>query len=454
MSENLTLRRPARRAADAPSPTGRRAGPGGRRGRSGAPRLGRRTREALLFTGATAIAAAHGLDDAFLGRQPGVGGDHLGAAVVATALALAAVAGFPFLRPGLRAVIALSFGVLALVNGALHVIHIAIDAPAHSDYSGVLAAAAGVVLIALAIVIPFRHRGERPVSPARRWANRLGAGVGGLVLAALVLMPVAVAITQTHKYREPIGAPPTDAFEEVTFRSSDGLDLSGWYAPSRNRAAVIVVHGGGGDRMGARAHARLVARHGYGVLVYDSRGRGRSEGSPNAYGWGWEKDVAGALDFLAKRPDVDAGHVGGLGLSTGADVLIEVAATRRDLRAVVAEGATGRSWGDFRSLPEGGPEGPFLWVGLNATRVLSGSSPGPPLEQLVARVAPTPLLLIAAGRFPGERDFNLVYAGAAREPFEFWDIRDGHHTAAIRERPAEYRRRAIGLFDRALLPGT
>jgi hypothetical protein len=50
-----------------------------------------------------------------------------------------------------------------------------------------------------------------------------------------------------------------------------------------------------------------------------------------------------------------------------------------------------------------------------------------------------------------ERDFNLVCARAAREPTEFWDLRDVHHTAAIRERAAEYERRVVGIFDR--LPG-
>jgi len=44
----------------------------------------------------------------------------------------------------------------------------------------------------------------------------------------------------------------------VTFRSTDGLRLAGWYVPSRNGAAIVVVHGGGGNRAGAAPcpHAR------------------------------------------------------------------------------------------------------------------------------------------------------------------------------------------------------
>ena len=84
--------------------------------------------------------------------------------------------------------------------------------------------------------------------------------------------------------------------------------------------------------------------------------------------------------------------------------------------------------------------------------VLTGSSPAEPLKELVADVSPTPLLLIAAGRgVQNERKFNRVYFEAAREPVELWDLPDVNHTAAVRERPEEYERRVVGLFDRALL---
>ena len=87
-----------------------------------------------------------------------------------------------------------------------------------------------------------------------------------------------------------------------------------------------------------------------------------------------------------------------------------------------------------------------------AARVLSGESPGKPLKELVTRISPTPLMLIATGgSLPVERDFNRIYREAAREPVEFWDLPDVDHTAAIRQRPDEYERRVIDLFDAALL---
>ena len=412
--------------------------------------------ETVVFGGATAVALLHALDDAFLNRQPGVDlGQHAVAAVIALAAGLAAIVAFPRLRPGLRALLAAVLGVLALANGAQHVLHIATSEPAASDVTGGAATLAGAVLLGLAVLIPVRHRGEAETTRGQRWTIRLIAIVGSVAIAIVFLIPVSMAIAWTHKYREPIGEPPSAAFAPVTFSSADGLRLSGWYSPSKNGAAVILVHGGGGDRTGPRTHAQLLARHGYGALLYDARGRGESDGSPNALGWGWPKDVAGALSFLASRPDVDPGRIGAIGLSTGADVLLEAAAAQRELRAVVAEGAAVRSLDDYRNA---GLDllAPSSWVLMTAVRAISGSAPGEPLKQLVREISPTPLLLIAAGRGamgPGGGEYGLgrMYAEAAREPVEFWGLPEGRHTAAIREQPKEYERRVITFFDDALL---
>jgi uncharacterized protein len=408
-------------------------------------------RETIVFRGATAVALVHALDDAFLDRQPGVAlSQHAVAAVISLAGGVAAMVAFPGLRPGFRAAIGLVFGTLATTNGAMHVVHIAKDGPAHSDLTGVLALIAGIVLIGLGLSIPWLHRGEGARTAQRRWVNRGIAVAAGVLVLYAGLYPTAAAIVPTHKYREPIPATPS-GYETVQFDSSDGLRLSGWYTPSRNGAAVLLVHGGGGDRTGPLDHAQLLRRHGYGVLLYDSRGRGESEGTPNAWGWSWEKDVEGALAFLGAREDVEDGRIGGLGLSTGADVLIHAAPEQRDLRAVVSDGATAASFADQTATFGFDEAAPYFWTLLTAGRVLSGYSPGPPLEDSVPRISPTPLLLIAAGGFRTEIDFNRHYAGVANEPFTHWELPDVGHTAAVRERPREYERRVVGFFDEALL---
>jgi fermentation-respiration switch protein FrsA (DUF1100 family) len=399
--------------------------------------------EARVFGAATLVALVHAVDDAFVHRGPGLGiGQHALAGAIAIAAAVAGIAVFPSLRPGLRAALALAFGGLACVNGALHLVHVSDHGAAGGDVTGVLALAAGAVLVGLAAIIPWRHRGEG------RWPGRAVAVVGGLIAIVFVLGPMSLGIIETHKWREPIGDPPSAAYEEVSFRASDGLDLAGWYRPSRNGAAVLLVHGGNSDRMGAVDHAEMLADHGYGVLLYDARGRGESDGSPNGYGWDWGKDIAGALDLLKHRDDVRPDRIGAVGLSTGADVLIEVAAKRKDLAAVVADGAAAGSfedWHRLRGTELGLPPG---WVMFTTMRVLAGDAPGPPLEDLIGRVN-SPTLLVSAGR-DEERDFNDLYERAANDRVEHWNLPDAHHTDAIHEYPRAYERRVVAFLDKEL----
>src|SRR5919109_3573035 len=317
------------------------------------PRTGavHRSREALVFSAAVAVGLLHAFDDAFLHRQPGVGlGQHALAAAVSVTIAVGAVFVFPALRPALRSALALFFGALAGVNGLLHVQHIADQGVAASDLTGLLAAAAGVVLIGLGIAIPWLHRGEGAGSRRRRWTYRVLAVPVALLACFYTVVPMGIGLSETHKYRQRIGAPPGADYREVTFEAADGVRISGWYRPTRNGATILLVHGGGGDRTGAVAHARLLARHGYGVLLHDARGRGRSEGTQNAWGWGWDKDIAGALAFLEARAEVDPERIGALGLSTGADVLVQVAGQRTDLKAVVADGTAAASFEDGRRV--------------------------------------------------------------------------------------------------------
>jgi uncharacterized protein len=403
-----------------------------------------RSPEAAVFAAAVALALVHAIDDAFVHRGPGLGlGQHALAGLIAIAAGVAAVLAFPSLRPGLRAALAFSYGGLAIVNGALHVIHIARYGPSGGDITGALAATGGLVLVGLAVAIPVRHRGEGS------WKARAVAVPLGLLVTFFVLVPIGTGLVATHKWREPVGEPPSAAYEDVAFKASDGLDLAGWYRPSENGAAVVVVHGGSSDRKGSLDHARMLARHGYGVLVYDARGRGESGGSENNYGWDWDKDVAGALAFLEDREDVD--RVGALGLSTGADVLIDVVAARDDVAALVTDGAAAGSYADAQRLGKGGllSQAP-AWLMFKTIGVLSGDPPSPALEDRIAAIE-QPSLLISAGTTI-ERDFNVLYDEAAGDgPVEHWNLPDAHHTDAIHEHGGEYEQRVTDFFDRALL---
>jgi uncharacterized protein len=408
----------------------------------------RRSREALIFSAATAVALVHALDDAFLSRGPGVGlGQHALLAALTLILGLGAISLYSSMRPGLRSVVSFYFGALATVNGMMHVKHIAGEGAAAGDITGALAVAAGLVLVGLAIAIPWMHRGEGPSGTARRWTYRLLALPVGLVALFYTVIPMSIAITETHKFREPIGAPPSADYREVSFEATDGVKISAWYRPTQNGATILVVHGGGGNRSGAVAHAKLLVRHGYGVLLHDARGRGKSEGVQNSFGWGWDKDIAGAIAFLKSRDEVDPERLGALGLSTGADALVQVAGQRKDLKAVVAEGTAAEALKDWIRLQGITTLTPFLASEFATVQATSGEKPGPALEDSIKRVT-NPLMLISGDP---EKEWGELYDRAAGDgPVEHWHLPGVGHTAGLRQARAAYEQRVSAFFDDAL----
>ena len=135
------------------------------------------------------------------------------------------------------------------------------------------------------------------ISPGGRVRRALYV-LAGLLVAGFILFPISIAYVVTHV--APASVPAANlgtAYEDVQFTTSDGFLLKGWYVPSKNRAAVISFPG----RSGTRLQARMLARHGYGVLLFDRRGEGESEGDWNVFGWQGERDLHAAVTFL-QRP--------------------------------------------------------------------------------------------------------------------------------------------------------
>jgi fermentation-respiration switch protein FrsA (DUF1100 family) len=204
-------------------------------------------------------------------------------------------------------------------------------------------------------------------------------------------------------------------------------------------------------RIGNLDHARMLVRHGYGVLVLDMRGYEESEGSPNAFGWGATRDLDAAVAWLQRRADVRHGRIGGIGFSVGGEQMLEAAAGNPGLRAVVSEGA------GERSVREGLIRGARGWLAIPtatvetaAVSILSDTMPPPSLEDVTARIAPRPIFLIYAGRGGGGEELNTEYYRAAKQPKTIWKIPEARHVGGLSARPGEYERRVIGFFDRAL----
>jgi esterase/lipase len=224
------------------------------------------------------------------------------------------------------------------------------------------------------------------------------------------------------------------------------------FYPSKNNAAIIVVHAYNGNRTGGIYHAGMLARHGYGVLLFDLRAHGESGGNTFAFGWDADQDVfaAAALGYLQNRPDVNPEHIGALGLSVGGEIVLQTAANTSQLKAVVAEGSGSRMPKEWLLAPTspGLVLTPGMWVFYKAGEWMSSVSPTSPLTDLIPKISPTPIFLISAGR---DNPINQIYYDVAQEPKMLWARPQEGHIDALFAQPQEYEEKVIDFFNQVLL---
>src|SRR3954468_8571061 len=86
-------------------------------------------------------------------------------------------------------------------------------------------------------------------------------------------------------------------FEDVWFKTKDGVELNGWFFPgntnsSRASIAVLICHGNAGN-IGYRLDmCQALLETGVSVLAFDYRGYGRSHGHPSEEGTYFDAQAA------------------------------------------------------------------------------------------------------------------------------------------------------------------
>lgn len=143
---------------------------------------------------------------------------------------------------------------------------------------------------------------------------------------------------------------PDFAYQDVEFTAGDGVSLHGWLVPADVHAErdspryVLYCHGNGENvaSAGRGAVSELVNQLGATVMVFDYRGYGKSEGSPQEAGV--KLDAERALDEFCDRMNLDSTEVILVGMSLGGGVATHLAATK-GCKALVLQKT-------FSSLPD------------------------------------------------------------------------------------------------------
>jgi uncharacterized protein len=273
-----------------------------------------------------------------------------------------------------------------------------------------------------------------------------------VLLIWFVRSPIRNAFFFAHPYRRFGWMPENNLnFREVTFKSRDGLTLFGRFMRGRNHATILLIHPLGSSDSNMLIYAEFLANAGYGVFMIDLRAHGSSDGDTSTFGLGEADDVAGAVDYLLSRLDVNGQKIGALGISLGAQAALRGALKTDCLRALVLEGLGPVTLSDHGGIPNSLQRWinyPFNWIYYHAYEFMIGGKDTSVIEA-IGQIAPRPILLIASG----EKDiyFNRLFFQAANEPKELWELPKGEHGAAILQDSRIYMQHVVEFFDKALL---
>lgn len=283
--------------------------------------------------------------------------------------------------------------------------------------------------------------------------------IAAVVLILIVLFVLLRPLLAAWLYAQPRRPAPDsdpllawrDQYETVNLSSGASPCRMGWYRPSGNGSAVILLHDHGGNPGDILPQAEALIAAGYGVLLGELRGHGQSDNARFSRA-GAVEDALAAVVWLQRRDDAPA-RIGLLGVGLGGTVALQAAARSKHIHAVAAAAPPPATLDD---LPPPAGVLDLLWrtpqeyLFLSAVDRFAGAAHLPANTRAVARLAGRPVWLSSAGRGREQRLARHLFA-AARRPKSLYEIPDAHPTAPMAAL-GDYATRLLDFFDHALTP--
>lgn len=126
--------------------------------------------------------------------------------------------------------------------------------------------------------------------------------------------------------------------EDIELTSIDGLKLSGFFIPSKNKSKkfIILVHGISIAYIGSLKYINLFYKNNFNILVIHQRRHGKSEGMYSTYGYFEKQDLNLWINYLIDR--FGKGILLGLhGESMGASTVLQAIPLNNNIKFVIED---------------------------------------------------------------------------------------------------------------------
>ena len=249
----------------------------------------------------------------------------------------------------------------------------------------------------------------------------LGAAYGGLALGLLIFQSNLVYYPEID---HEVAATPALAklqYEDLHLKTSDGIDLHGWFVPAHQpRGTVLFLHGNAGNISHRIDSIKMLHRLGYSTLIFDYRGYGNSGGKPTEQGT--YRDAEAAWRYLTEQRHLPECRIVLFGESLGGAVAAWLAVRQKPAALVISSG--------FTSVPDLGQQlYPYLPVRLVA-RIRYDTR-----ESMRSVTAPVLIAHSPADDIIPFEHGKALYA-TAKSPKKFLELAGGHNDGFIFMREA------------------
>ncbi len=148
----------------------------------------------------------------------------------------------------------------------------------------------------------------------------------GVYFGMLILLFIMQSRLVYFPYRQIICTPADIRlqYEDITMKTSDGLNLNAWFVPAKSpTGTVLFCHGNGGNICYSLDVIETLNKLNLNVLIFDYRGYGRSEGSPTENGT--YTDAETAYQWLVNDKNIPESEIIVVGRSLGAAIAANLA---------------------------------------------------------------------------------------------------------------------------------
>ena len=179
----------------------------------------------------------------------------------------------------------------------------------------------------------------------RRWLKRIAITLAVLVFVLVFgVLPYLFSVLVTSAGTRPMDRALTETpadygaeFRDVEFRTADGVLISGWFLPSKDKHTTIIYsHGLFRSRRELLDRAVKLWRKGYGALLYDARNHGSSGQARSTLGYCERLDADAAARFI-RESAAPEDHLVMFGVSMGGTAGLLAAAENQGIEAVISD---------------------------------------------------------------------------------------------------------------------